>query len=371
MASIVAITADLHLAQRAWTRHPGLEGDSYYGLQQIVDYCLKNELELIMAGDVFDKTRPDPGTIWHTRKQLERMHDKYLGVYAIQGQHELDRKAPWLLSLSSWTKHIHRQQILIGDNIKCYGLDWTPADLVQQEFAAIPKDTNILIAHQVWRDLMGPRIGDAECSFADVPNVEMIVTGDYHRHLKMKSHNRDCRAIDILSPGPVCMQSIDEDPRKYFFLLTDELRVHSVELRTRQCFRFIINTKEELEIFLANNVSAACSPQLQVPEAIAKNIIHIKYLDNIPEAYGRIVSAIGNKAHVFLVPIRHQPMEVTIDIEKRRALADGGLEACLELVTPRDGPLYSSVMSLLQSKNPQESLEALREAFDKNYGALP
>jgi hypothetical protein len=336
---IAALSADLHQAPRAWAKHPGLAGDSYYGLQQIVDYCTTQELDAVLAGDLFDKTRPDPMTIFHMRTQLDRMERQNLAVHYIQGQHELDREHPWLNSVSWWPEHQHKKLFQVA-GINFWGLDWTPADQVKDEFDKIPVGTDVLVAHQVWRDLMGPRIGESECAFADVPRARMILTGDFHRHLTLETINKDTARTLVLSPGPVCMQSIDEDPAKKFFVLCDDMTVYSVPLKTRQCFRFTINCKEELEVFLTGNVEHAVTPQAGVPDNIAKNIVHIVYQEDIPEVYSRITSAIGNNAHLFLVPIRQKQEVVTIETERRRALADGGMEACLELITDKDSQLY-------------------------------
>lgn len=366
---IAVLSADTHLAPRAWAKHPGLAGDSYYGFQQLGDYCTAHDLDLVLAGDVFDKTRPDPTTIWQMRTQLDRMERQNLNVYYIQGQHELDRDHPWIHSVSWWPEHVNRKQFELGPGIKAYGLDWTPADSVKDEFQKIPADTDLFIAHQVWRDLMGPRIGESECEFADVPHVRMILTGDFHRHQRLAASIPGGGRREIFSPGPVCMQSIDEDPRKFFFVLREDMTVFVERLRTRQCFRFTINNKHDLEIFLTGNVDEATRPQEGVPDNIAKNIVHVTYQDDIPEAYARIMNAIGTRAHLFMIPVRQKQEVVTIETERRRALADGGMEACLELLTEKDGPQYRDVLSLLRSSTPQEQLKTMKALFLQNHGA--
>jgi hypothetical protein len=366
--AIAVLSADTHLAQRSWAKHPGLMGDSYYGLKQLVDYCTAAELDLVLAGDVFDKNRPDSLTIWHTRTQIDRMERQDLSVYFQNGQHDLvNTGESWLNAISWWSEHIHQKQFDLG-GIVAYGLDWTPADQIKQEFDKIPTSTDLLIAHQVWRDLMGPRIGESECAFADVPVVKMILTGDFHRHLKLEASNKDNAITRILSPGPVCMQSIDEDPAKYFFVLSDDMSIQSIRLKTRNCFRFNLSNKDDLEIFLTGNVEAACEPQQNVPDNIVKNIVHITYEDNIPEAYTRIINAINSRAHLFLVPIKQKQEIVTIETERRRALADGGMEACLELLTAKDSHLYRDVLSLLKASSPIEQLKTIKALFFQHFG---
>ena len=190
---IGAVAADLHLSKCAWVKHPGLEGDSYYSFEQISDYCIKENISpLLLAGDVLDKTRPDATTIAKTNSIITKLRNAAIEIYYVQGQHELDRVQPWLSAISTWPQHIHRSSHkLMSCGLYVYGFDWTPADAVQAEFETIPSNTDILISHQVWLDLMGPHIGGAECKFADVPHVRALITGDFHRHMTMDVLNRD------------------------------------------------------------------------------------------------------------------------------------------------------------------------------------
>lgn len=361
---IAVIAADTHLAPRAWASHPGISGDAYYSFKQIIDFCWESELPLILAGDVFDKTRIDPATISSTRILIERMRKMDRRIHYIQGQHELDRIDPWLNAISDWPRHIHAQTAHIS-GINLYGLDWTPADQVKEEFDKLPPTTDLLVAHQVWKDLMGRNIGDAECSFSDVPFVHMIATGDYHRHLNFIATNQQCKPVKILSPGSICMQSIDENPAKFIFILNDSLVATSHQLKTRQCFRFTINTQEELEIFLENNIAQIIVPQENVAPEIARNIVHVLYLSSIPEAYTRISNALSKKVHLFAVPMHNKKEEITTEKEKRRLFADGGLESCLELISDKDSFAYKDILALLKSNNPQEQLNNLRINFAK------
>lgn len=359
---IGVFTSDLHLAPKAWLRHPGLEGDSYYSLKQIVDYCTNIGLRLFMAGDVIDKTRPDPKTVCVLNQQLHRMEYAKLAVYFTQGQHELDRNSPWLTSLSGWPIHIHKELYAI-DGVNIYGIDWLPADMITQELNNIPAGTDILVAHQVWYDFMGERIGESECRLKDVANAKLVVTGDYHRQVDIIVDNFNNNPMRVLSPGSICMQSIDENPEKRFFVIFDDLSVQSITLKTRKCLRYKINNREELDLFLSANLAEAIQPQTGVPDNIAKNMVHIVYDDELPEAYARLTAAIGNKAHLFLAPTKKDVDIITIDTQRRRELATGGLEACLELITKKETTLYRDVMTLLKSNEPKDAIALLHQNF--------
>jgi hypothetical protein len=359
---IAVVTSDTHLSPRAWLKHPGICGDSYYSFAQITDYCIRHELPLILAGDVFDKQRPDPTTVYETNKQLNTLAAANLSVLFVQGQHELDRALPWLNAINLSPIHIDRRSYVL-DGINLYGIDWQPGDVIGGILDAVPENTDVVIAHQVWKDLMGNRSGDCECRFCDVPHARMLITGDFHSHLLLACTNKQANPMTVLSPGPICMQSIDEDPNKEFFVLYDDLSVDNIKLKTRNCYRFVINTEEELEIFLLGNLSMICTPQLDVPSNIAKNMVNITYSDDIPEVYKRLTVGIGNSAHLFLAPLRVNKEEVSVEVEARRKLADGGMEACLELITPKEGKIYKDVLSLLRSTDPRTQLEEMHQRF--------
>lgn len=362
---LCVLTADTHLAQRAWARRPDLCGDSYYGFEQVVDYCVQAHLPLVLAGDVFDKTRPDPNTIWVTRQQLERMRVRNLPVWYIQGQHELDRNMPWLKSVLGWTSHINKTTLDLN-GITLYGLDWTPPDVVRAEFDLIPADTNVLVAHQVWKGFMG-NFNKHECDFDDVPHVQLIATGDYHRTLTLRARNKSGDSCAVLSPGPPAMQSIDEHPEKCFFVLNDDLSLERIPLRARNMYRFVIGSEADLEKFLdEDHLQLALTPQDGVPENISKNILQVVYQNDVPEAYQRITAVIGQRAHLFMTAVRNRPEVMNIEKEARLA-AVSGLEGNLELLVQKDTPLYRDVMTMLCSRDPATQIMAMREAFEQAY----
>jgi DNA repair exonuclease SbcCD nuclease subunit len=133
--------SDNHLAPRAWAGHPSLAGDSYYSLEQLVDYCVAHELPLLLAGDVIDTAYPDPTTMHHLVEQLGRMpcEDNWF----IQGQHELQRTTPWLslaALLGDNLRHAHRRMFRPSplSDFTVYGLDWQPTAQLRDELLGIP-----------------------------------------------------------------------------------------------------------------------------------------------------------------------------------------------------------------------------------------
>ncbi len=359
---IAVATSDLHLAKCAWARRPGLEGDSYFSFGQIVDDCVNQELPLILAGDVFDKTRPDPVTINNMSRRLARMERNNLAVYYIQGQHELDRQLPWLSSLSHWPTHVNMETFDIG-GIQFYGLDWTPANRIQDELKKVPTTTDVLVAHQVWQDFMGSTLGAAECKFDDVLYVKMLITGDYHKHMVYKHLYPDQVQLFVLSPGSICMQSIDEDPTKHYFVINDDMSVESVKLKTRHCYRCCLNDSNDLELFLTATLPLLLQPDEDLPEFLQKPIIEVSYQDDIRGVYTRIMDAIGDKAHSFLKPIKLRKEVPTISDELRKVLKEQGLESCLAQLVPSGSGTYLDTLALLRSVEPRVQVDEMYQKF--------
>src|SRR5438270_13564925 len=111
---LAVVTSDTHGEPRAWARHPGLAGDSYFAIDQVCDHCQEHGLPLILAGDVFDKNYPDPATVNHFVGRLSGLRWSGLGVYFIQGQHEHHPHSPWLsLVMGAW--HLHRRHLYLPD----------------------------------------------------------------------------------------------------------------------------------------------------------------------------------------------------------------------------------------------------------------
>lgn len=360
---IAIVTADLHLAKCAWAKRPGLEGDSYFSFGQIIDNCTNQALALILAGDVFDKVRPDPVTINNMSRRLNRMERNDLSIFYTQGQHELDRFLPWLSSLSTWPTHVNKETFVIADRT-FYGLDWTPVDRIQDELSKVPLGTDVLVAHQVWQDFMGTGLGVAECKFDDVCNVEMMITGDYHKHLiyDHKYTNSD-QHMTVLSPGSICMQSIDEDPNKYYFILNDDLTVISVKLKTRPCYRCKLDNKADLDLFIAVTLAELLVPKSDLPEFLHKPIIDVSYVDDIPNVHKLLTEAVGSQAHLFTTVLRMRKDAPQLDFDLRKILKDQGLESCLAQLTPAGSGTYLDTLALLRSVDPREQLDESYKKF--------
>jgi hypothetical protein len=350
--------ADLHLVDGAWSSRPAIYGDSYYSFEQIVDYCIEHNLPMIMGGDILEKKQNLARPIAKLCAGLSRMQVAKVPVYYIQGNHEYDRNAPWL-SVHEWPIHIHGMSWRISDT-KVYGLDWLPRGEIQEAFTQVPADTEILITHQVWKDLMG-NVGRPECELTDVHHVQTVLAGDFHITKTVESTNAQGQPIKMLSPGSTCMQDIGEVPEKSFFVVgriptTGNIVFTQLQLQTRKFLGYTVKDQETLDRLCAGefirDIQAAETATL--PEEIRKPLLRVKFDKRLPDAHLRITTAVGEAAHLFCDAIVDKTRG---EEETSRAVTKNDLVLTLEELLREAPESLQVAMLLLNSDSPAAELE--------------
>lgn len=294
--------ADLHLADGAWTSRPAIYGDSYFSLRQIIDYCIEHNLPLVIGGDVLDVKRNSARPIQQLCQAMERMSAAKLPVYYIQGQHELDRNVTWL-SVHPWPQNVNKQRFDVN-GVKLYGIDWLPRGDIQTAFQEAPEDVDMLVCHQVWKDLM-KNIGRPECCLNDVYHVSYVLSGDFHVTKIETALNAHSEIAHLVSPGSTCMQDISESQEKYFFLVTRGVdggfEFVPQQLKTRAMKAYTVTDAQLLDDLCAGGFVADIDEMLDttLPAEINKPLVRVKFDKRIPDAFLRISTAVGDAAHLF------------------------------------------------------------------------
>lgn len=291
---IAVVTSDWHMALNAWKKHPGIKGDAEFSLQQIVQVTLDLGVPLIAAGDLFDVKTPDSYAVISTANQLNKL--KGIPVYYVQGQHEMS--TPTWLSLFSGCEHIHDKFIKLG-NYKAYGYDYFLPKSKEDSYERF-KSADILITHQVWSELL-PRHGQvACCSYSEAANnhkYKAIISGDFHSHFQDKIYGTDC---SFVSPGSMCLQDMNESPRKAIWVMTEDLDFVSVPLQTRDLIPVRINSETDLNVATG---MASTLVHKALPNDIGKPIIRVTYNTAVPDVYEAMCYAFKDKAFLDFKPI--------------------------------------------------------------------
>lgn len=315
--------------------------------------CKERRLSLILAGDLFDERRPDSLTVGFATDMMKIMADAKLEVFFVQGQHDMAAR-PWL-NMGTWPTHVNGRSFVI-QGVQFYGMDFTPKDQLAEKLKEIPSGTDVLVAHQVWEEFMG-RLRVCEGAIKDVPNVSMVITGDFHRHDQFKIQAADGRELLVVSPGSTTMRTIDEDPRKFFFIMNDDFTFESVPLVTRPLHLTRILNDETLEHCIQEVKKGYPVDERLTPE-LAKPIQVFEFYDNLTDAEKRLVKAVGDQAHLFLTPLRpkkEEEAEESIDAE----LLSGGLRSALMKDYDPKELTGATALRLYDSLNPKQELDQI------------
>lgn len=367
-----AISADLHLRRNAWVNRPGLAGDAYWSLKQIVEFCIGHGCPLVLLGDVFDNQHPDAEAVTIFSQQMQRMAQENLDVYYIQGNHERSPTLPWC-GVHPAVKHIH-DRIVRLDGVDWYGLDWTPRDQIQAKLASLAnKRANGLFAHQVWQEFTG---FNPECSFADIPeNIRYLATGDYHESC-VRTINSRSGPLVVLSPGSICLQAKDESPKKCFFVYNDgeSGQFSSRPLMTRSVCRADVLTDADLSQFaqtckLAYETAAIEAAGL--PAEIRKPILLVTYDPQLQTTAATSAHSVIQEAardfHVFLTPkIGEQITEISVS-EPTYELSGGEVLQTALVDAEPNVSVRNSVIRLLNCSGsiPKEIATMAQEALEQ------
>lgn len=363
MQPLFVFCADLHLEDGAWTTRPGIYGDAYYSFEQIVDYCIAHKLPLVLGGDVLEKKSNLARPITKLCAQFSRMERENVAVFYIQGNHEYDRNAPWL-SVHPWPIHLHGVTQHIG-GVPVYGLDWLPRGEIQEAFKRVPETTKILITHQVWKDFMGT-LGRTECDLTEVHHVRHVLAGDFHVTKVAESVNAQGQAIRMLSPGSTAMQDMSESPEKHFFVIcaTDagSFDFVSQPLKTRALISHRVETQEHLDELCAGKLireirdAAANAETAALPVELHKPLVRVKFDKSIPDAYLRVVTCVGETAHLFCEAIteKAQPRPT----QARETVKNDLVTAVSDLLGD-DSDAYKLAAAMLAADDPAREIDVL------------
>ncbi len=314
MANIIGpVFADSHLQSRTWQSYPIL-GDSYFSFAQIVDAAIETDSQWIIgAGDLINRRVNEPEPILFLQRQLLRMQQHGIRFAYNQGQHELDEESPWL-QLGQSAVHLHKRTLEIG-GLHVYGLDFRPKGVLQEELAAVPKSTDVLVCHQVWSDFMGEQTLP-QGEIADIVHGDLLVTGDLHQNVyKVKSYRRkDGQFIRVFSPGATHQLKINEPSDCYFGFLTDDGKIRRQQLRTRLFVQFSVNTPEQLEAFLGSvdecvQQANRYAVEQNLPGELHKPLWRVVYSHRLSDLPARVGKIVGGRAHLFWKEIPADPGE--------------------------------------------------------------
>lgn len=346
--------ADAHLDTNAWANRPTLVGDSIHAFKYICNYAVRKDISTIVgAGDLIDVKKPPPEVVQVVRSCMSLLYEKNVEFFFIQGQHEFSADTPWFCAIHEWPTSLNGRSTTIGGK-SVFGLDWRTADKIAAAFASIPKDTDILVAHQVWLEFMGEKCG-CEASFTQVPIVNTIFTGDFHVNKELDLIGADGQPIKIISPGSTNIRKIDECTDKYFYLLLADGTWQRKPIPGRRKFELTIASEKDLQAFPAAYVEALEQAKTQatnmaLPRELAKHMCRIKYISELEDAYKTIKATVKSDVELFLKPVssKQTPVE-SVNKQTFTQSTAMGLLGMLETVLTKEDVRYVILSRLLSA----------------------
>jgi len=366
---VAILTADTHLRDRAWIARRNLAGDAYYSFRQITRLAIQWQTPVIAAGDLIDQRLNASDVPAFLREVFDEMAAAEVPFYYIQGQHEL-ADPPWLRAVHGWPIWLGEPGSLYEvAGLRVLGFDWRHADQVDEIYQACQREKpDLLVIHQVCRELLGPNLPH-EFVLASIRGTGLVLVGDYHVHKRLKIRGPSGE-VRVLSPGSTAMQSIDEDPNKYVFVLYEDSSIRSHQLCTRPVLRWqrFVDTEDALEELLEalpGEIEAmrALAEEWQLPEEVRTPVVIVRHDASLDGATKKIRSACGD-VHLMLRTIWPKAEKGIPDVSTDSA-GSLTLESCLPLaLSPQeDKEAFELADRLLRAKNAREALDEARGRY--------
>jgi len=341
-------SADLHLQPYAWASHPSLRGDSYFGLNQILQTAKRYGCKLILlGGDIFETRRPTPADVVNFKRFTDDCAENGIRVAAVFGNHDrfVTQDETWL-ELTPQVIHLHKKTIEHGDMV-IYGLDYVSMSELEEELANVPPEANTILTHN--RLFAYGNADEGRFSPTWIPeHVTRILTGDYHEYREMLVGSR---SVQVVYPGPTYMWRADEPVDKFVTLFSDSgggYECTFVPLKTRRVEKHDVFTPEDL--IMVTGMISNVLPDEELPESMREPLFIVRYDPEIEDAKVKLMMCASDRCHLFLNPvIREYVMLPSAGTETEDGVVPKLSDLLSQVVDPREEPkLHSFILSLLQ-----------------------
>lgn len=285
--------SDAHLRDR--------RGDEQFALSQIVSAAVRLKVDVVGAGDLFDRQSNRSAAVTFFYNELDRLAAAGRKFYYTEGQHDLD-DPPWLSGHRAAVS-LHKQVIDFGEAV-VYGLNWQPFGKLQEALAEIPDGVNFLVCHQVWADWMGD-LANPQGSFAQIPgHVRYVQTGDLHQWKLGQYKNADGVKMLVCSTGATTQQRADEPSKHHYALFYPDGRFEQKTLKSRVFYDSpVMNRPEDLDRFVADVEPTLATLYQQaaaadLPDNIMKPVVRYTHSATLTDAARRVEKAVGDRAYL-------------------------------------------------------------------------
>lgn len=306
---IAVVMADSHLTTSTLAEGR-LKDDGFFSLHQAIDLAIRLNVGVIGAGDLLDDDVNVSKTVEVMVTELGRLKAAGLPMWFIQGQHEMGpgelSGIPWF-GIGGLAQHVDRKCFSIAGH-RFYGLDFRHREPLLKElerFTVI--GTDVLIMHQVWGDWMLDE-ANPQADFVEVPQVPLLLTGDYHKRVEMWYPSEDSLPrMKIVSTGSMCAQKIDEDWDKYVAILNDDLSITWHQLKVRPRLQDVVVKDEDQLAQLADRFNVIYQKTMDeagdlssYPESVRRPVWRVICDPSVADVERRVSRWCRNHVHLYV-----------------------------------------------------------------------
>lgn len=272
------LTGDSHIVSDFESSKLTNAHDSLFALTQTVDYCIEQQLPLVLAGDLYDRNMVPSRMLKRITTELNRLHAAGVGLYGIQGNHDKDPEYPWFAHCDGSVR-LGPQPVVVGGH-QLAGLDFGPsADISARLELVQPCDG--LVLHQALKQGLG---------FDDAWNMDLEWVGDYTSCVWLGDlHNvrnelwTSDKRVRAVYTGSQYMTRVDESDHPSFVRVygpAPHPEYERIPLRHRPIYRFVIDSNDTLEQMIDQLSEVLAEPDTGLPEEIrAPGLIVTYYAD--------------------------------------------------------------------------------------------
>jgi hypothetical protein len=351
MAVAAVFAADTHISEKTWASRSALQGDSFFGFDQICGLATKYKVPLLVAGDCWElvhEPRPSSETVKHLRDRLDMLADSGCPFYYVNGQHDKLQQPDWFQAIHSHPRHVGNRRFEVAGE-KWYGVDFFESIHSQAVYKEIPRDIDGILIHQRWQEFAGAAHFASE-TLGSLSGVSRIVSGDMHKLIVNASSLSDSYQI---SPGSTHMRSLSEPEEHYAILFDPDLptgqRFYPHKLKSRPVHR--ISVTDELEfIDKIDDYRKLFEEQHKLlwdagySEPVARPLVIVE--DQVSCDAAKLLQRGCDVAHVVSRATRSK--QSAVDVFQAEVLESGALEE-LALQTARQRDLRGAPLRLLES----------------------
>lgn len=310
MKNKAIISGDVHLLKKPglWAGRSEIAGDDEFGLIQVVDLAIEHDADLFLLGDTLDSVTNLPRPVTIAKNELSRAVKHGLGVYFIQGQHELIvssafESKPWL-SLVDGTTYLHNCDVnFLG--LRGFALDYFPQPFAALNLSKVPNGTEVLFLHGTLEEIMPLGAHFSEKLFP--PDIKYVFAGDYHKHMLHKLSNGG----EYYSVGSTFIGSVDEPVNKFVYLVEKHktgIKVSSLPLRSRPILRY-----SEFEDGVPKIPDTS-----ELPEDLKKPVILI----DVPIEDSTVLHDLAKVGHLYMTSGSNPSVPDKIEVNQIENLSD-------------------------------------------------